>query len=86
MPASERAAALMHLVYYATIDRPDVEWSSTLPRNWVDLDDRARAFNLAILETWAENPALFELWVEAVRGLISQQRPPRRAKRNRTER
>lgn len=82
MPAVERAAAVMHLVYFATTTRADVDWKSSLPENWLDLEENARIFNLKIMETWAESPVLFELWVEAVRRLIREQGPPRRPKRN----
>ena len=82
MPPTERVAALMHLVYIVATQRPDVDWTPSLPENWVDLEDRARNFNLKIMETWAENPALFEIWVEAVRGLIADHRSAKRSKPN----
>lgn len=72
MDETELAAAIMHLVYFHTTTRDDVDWRTALPENWIDLDDKARTFNLKILETWAENPELLDRWVDAVRRLAAR--------------
>lgn len=68
----ERAAALSHLVYSETIDRPDVTWATTLARDWADLHAAAKVFNEQLVETWAANPELFEDWVASIRGLLPE--------------
>lgn len=66
LPAAERAAAIMHFIYTETIDRPDVDWESDLEVLWIDLGERAKAFNRAILETWTRYPELLEAWQEVL--------------------
>ncbi len=76
LPPVERAAAIMPAIYIQTIHRPDVDWQTDLAPSWSVLDERAKAFNLAILETWTRHPDLLELWTETVRGMGAAARPP----------
>ena len=71
LPETERAAAIMHLIYIETIERPGVDWETRLASDWVDLDARAKAFNIAILDTWAKHPDLFRLWLATIEGKLA---------------
>lgn len=67
LPTLDRAAALSHLVYMETIKRPDVDWSTILEDKWKDLNERAQLFNKQLIETWADNEQLFDLWVSTIK-------------------
>lgn len=77
LPRLERAAALSHLVYIETIKRPDVDWSTILEDKWKDLNERAQLFNRQLIETWADNEQLFDLWISTIKE-ISRLREARR--------
>jgi hypothetical protein len=68
----ERAAALAHWVYTETARAGGSKWSMRVPEAWDELDDRARAFNLASVETWARDPQVLEAWVAAVKASHEQ--------------
>jgi len=62
----ERAAALGHWIYVLTAHRLTNEWTLRVNEAWEDLDARSREFNLAGIDTWAQSPAVFAAWTEAV--------------------
>jgi hypothetical protein len=64
LSGSERAAAIMHYIYIETIENPSVDWSTTLPSTWNGLDERAKQFNRAILDTWRKYPELLAAWTD----------------------
>jgi hypothetical protein len=67
LPENERAAAIMHFIYIQTIARPDVDWETRLAPTWAGLDERAKEFNRAVLETWKDYPDLIGMWLSAVK-------------------
>lgn len=72
LPEKEKAAALAHLVYAETARTVGSEWSMRVPDTWEQLDDKARKFNLAAIETWARMPEVLEAWVTAVKASREQ--------------
>ena len=75
----ERTAALMHMIYIQTIETPDVDWETTLPKNWEALSERAKEFNRRILDTWLQNPEALEKWVQGLK-MLAASSPPTIAK------
>lgn len=63
----ERAAAIAHWIYSKTAKRDDSAWTTRVANAWNDIDPNAREFNLASIETWVNNPEVFEAWVEAIK-------------------
>ncbi len=72
LPDQEKAAALAHAVYIQTAHAMGSDWSLRVPDAWENLDDAARAFNLASVEMWAEMPEVLEAWVAAIKGSRKQ--------------
>lgn len=73
LPARDRAAALAHWVYVRTMHRGDVDWQLRVESAWEDLDERAREFNRAAIDTWAQSPGVLEAWLEAVTSSRNEQ-------------
>ena len=71
LPEKERAAAIMHFIYISTITKPEVDWETRLAPTWGALDERAKAFNIAILETWKNHPGLLMEWLTTVQHMTS---------------
>jgi hypothetical protein len=67
LPARERAAAIAHYVYMKTAER--VGWGRRVPTEWGQLPPDARDFNIASIDTWANEPDLYDAWRIAVQQL-----------------
>jgi hypothetical protein len=67
LPARERAAALAHWVYVRTTNRKNVDWELRVDNAWDDLDEKAREFNLAAIDTWAQSPEVLAAWLDALK-------------------
>ena len=65
----ERAAALAHYIYILTQRRTDQNWQVRVPEEWSDLNEEARAFNLASAETWASAKEILAAWQEAIQAI-----------------
>ena len=79
LPPHQRAAALSHLIYIETIKRPDVDWSTELADEWSDLDLKAQIFNEQLIEMWADNEQLFDLWIATIKGISRRRRAEQHA-------
>jgi hypothetical protein len=60
----ERAAAIAHYIYALTAER--VRWGKRVPTEWHDLPDDAREFNIASIDTWANERDLRDAWHDAL--------------------
>jgi hypothetical protein len=67
LPARERAAALGHWIYMQTTNRENVDWKARVDSAWHDLDQKAREFNLAAIDTWATSPEVLAAWFDALK-------------------
>ena len=67
LPARERAAAIAHYVYMKTADR--VGWDKRVPPEWDHLPPDVRDFNLASIDTWANDLDLYDTWHTALQQL-----------------
>lgn len=65
----------MHFIYMETIRNPAVDWETRLAPTWAGLDERAKNFNRAILETWRRHPELIAMWLAAVERLAGSELP-----------
>jgi hypothetical protein len=72
LPTRERAAALAHLAYVLTAQR--VGWELRVPERWTDLSAEAKQFNLASVDTWAEDQDLLVAWDIAIRALCNEKK------------
>lgn len=78
-PPNEQAAALSHWMYVQTSLYGESKWPLRVPEGWDALDPKAKAFNIATIDTWARHPRLFEAFVNAVttyRSHMAQGRSP----------
>jgi hypothetical protein len=66
LPPRERAAALGHWIYVCTAHRGASDWTLRVSNAWKDLDAKARDFNLASIDTWAQSPEVLTAFVAAV--------------------
>jgi hypothetical protein len=64
LPPEERAAAIAHLMYCEIAE--EFGWSVSLPKNWSDLDEKTRSFNIASARKWAKSPRVLSAWIEAL--------------------
>lgn len=71
LPEEQRAAAIMHFIYIQTIERPEVDWETRLAPTWATLDERAKDFNLAVLETWTKHPELLRTWTRTIQAMTA---------------
>ena len=67
LPARERAAALAHYVYMKTAEH--VGWGKRVPTEWGQLPSEAHDFNMASIDTWANEPGLCNAWRDALQQL-----------------
>ena len=78
-PPNEQAAALSHWMYVQTSLHGESKWPLRVSERWDVMEPRAKEFNIAIIDTWARHPQLFEAFVNAVtthRSHMAQSRSP----------
>ena len=67
LPARERAAVIAHYIYMKTAE--NTGWGKRVPTEWNRLEPDAQEFNLASVDTWANEPDLYDAWRDALRQL-----------------
>jgi hypothetical protein len=72
--ARERAAALAHWVYVRTTNRKDVDWELRVDSAWDALDEKAREFNMAAIDTWVQSPEVLTAWFDAITAYKNERR------------